>query len=358
MTAKTAAGAFAVQREIHIDAPRERVFELLSSRDRIASWMPATTFEPHVGGKVAFTFAPEGVDWLTIGQVTEFEPPERVAFTWDHPSEPLGAVTEIRFELTPDEGGTRVRLTHTGFVSEEQQIDHDGGWTYFLDRLKVAGEGGTPEIDGDILASRHREAMAELLGEELALRDEVERVAALRRAVPLGPAITKEYAFHADKNTTVTLPELFGKKDNLLVYHLMFHPDDEVPCPMCSLWIDGLNAIAWHVRPRAELVVIAKAPTGKLTAYAKKRGWDKVRVLSSYGTTFNRDFRAEDGAGDQVPAISAFRRTSDGIHHFYQKFAANGDTYRGIDLYTPVWNLFDLLPDGRGEGNAQHVYPE
>ena len=94
-----------------------------------------------------------------------------------------------------------------------------------------------------------------------------------------------------------------------------------------------------------------KAPIAKLRAWARGRGWKNIRLLSSHGTTFNRDFRVEDKREDQVPAISVFTKDKDGtVRHFYQKFAElDAKHNRGIDLLTPVWNLFDLLPSGRGE---------
>ncbi len=49
--------------------------------------------------------------------------------------------------------------------------------------------------------------------------------------------------------------------------------------------------------------------------------------------------------------VSVFTRDDNGsVAHFYTGTALLGpDRYRGIDLFTPVWHLFDLLPDGRGD---------
>jgi predicted dithiol-disulfide oxidoreductase (DUF899 family)/uncharacterized protein YndB with AHSA1/START domain len=357
MTAETVTGAFLVEREVRVQAPRERVFELLSSREGLALWMPVRTLEPRIGGNVEFRFVHErGSEAVAFGEITAYDPPARIAFTWDFKNDPLDARTEVTFDLIAEGEATLVRLTHTGFVDEEERSKHDEGWAYWIGSLKTRGEGQDPGDDRHMLALRHADALAALRAEEIALRDQIERVAASRRRVPLGAPIG-EYTFRGADGAAITLAELFGDESDLLVYHFMFAPDDGLPCSMCSMWIDGFNAVAPHVRDRAEFVVVAKAPIDKLNAWAQQRGWDNIRVLSSFESTFNRDFHAEDPDGDQVSSISVFRRNGDNVHHFYQKFASTEeDGNRGIDLLSPVWNLFDLLPDGRGDWYPSHAY--
>lgn len=67
----------------------------------------------------------------------------------------------------------------------------------------------------------------------------------------------------------------------------------------------------------------------------------------------NADYFAETAAGAQLPAINVFRKTNDGILHFYNAemlYAPSepGQNPRHVDLIWPLWNLFDLTPDGRG----------
>lgn len=357
MTAKTIAGAFVVEREIRIQAPRERVFGLLSSREGFALWMPVAILEPRVGGTVEFRFVPEaGGEAIACGEITVYDPPSRIGFTWDFKGDPLDARTEVTIDLIPEGVATLVRLTHTGFVEAEEAEKHAEGWEYWLGRLNARGEGKDPGDDRSTQGLLHFEAVAALRNEEIALKDHVERVAEQRRQVPLGAPLA-DYTLRADEDTTIKLSELFGDKDDLLVYHFMFAPDDELPCNMCSMWIDGFNAVASHVDDRVEFVVVAKAPIDKLRAWAKQRGWDKIRVLSSFESTFNHDFHAEDGDGNQTPSISVFHRNGEGVYHFYQKFAElDENNNRGIDLLSPVWNLFDLLPEGRGDWYPSHKY--
>lgn len=188
--------------------------------------------------------------------------------------------------------------------------------------------------------------------EEIELRHHAERVAAMRRKLPPGDPVKEDYVFTEASGKQVKLSQLFERgKNELFVYHYMFAPKDSKPCPMCTLWCDGYDRIEPYVRQRAPFVLVTKAPIEKLRRWAKGRGWKNVRLASSYGTKFNRDMKVEDKQENQLPAISVFTKDRNGtVRHFYQKSAImNARTNRGIDLLTPVWNLFDLLPSGRGE---------
>ena len=138
-----AAAALVVEQTIHIEAPRPRVFELLTNAAEIARWMPVVTFEPRVGGRLEFVKG----EWEAEGEVIEFEPPRAVAYTWDWRNQPLGAQTEVRFELEEDAGGTIVRLSHRGFPEPAQRESHSHGWSHYALRLKTVAEGGDPGPD-------------------------------------------------------------------------------------------------------------------------------------------------------------------------------------------------------------------
>lgn len=221
----------------------------------------------------------------------------------------------------------------------------------------------------------YRQARAELLAAEIALKDEIERVAALRRALPMGMPVP-EYLFREGpmdlrRNdpadfADVRLADLFTDgHETLIVDHLMFAAGDTEPCVMCSMWADGYNAIAPHIAQQASFVLVAKVEIGMLRRVAKQRGWDRIRLLSSHDNTFNRDFNMESASGDQQPGLSVFTRAADGtVFHRYSvgaELGANelpGTDGRGIDLYSPVWHLLDLTPEGRGDWYPGHAYME
>ncbi len=209
--------------------------------------------------------------------------------------------------------------------------------------------------------SEYRAARDELLRAEIELRDQVERVAELRRKLPMGAPIKEDYVFEEgppdfrDTQTVnpIRLSELFEPgKNSLILINFMFAPADEVPCVMCNMWADGYDAIAPHVEQRANFVLVARTDIKKLRAWAASRSWQHIRLLSSLNNTFNQDYLAEID-NSQKPSITVFHKDDSGqIRHFYSIEAhwtpRPGDP-RHIDLYSPVWNLLDLTPEGRGE---------
>ncbi len=208
----------------------------------------------------------------------------------------------------------------------------------------------------------------ELLAAEIALKDQVERVATLRRELPVGMRMP-DYVFREgppdlDQNDPaqfreVRLSDLFTDgHDMLIVDHLMFAAEDDEPCEMCSMWADGYNAVTPHIMQRASFVLVAKAEISKLREFARQRGWDRIRLLSSHDTTFNHDLGMEQADGSQNPGLSVFTRTPDGAVYHRYTIGAEFDEHnnRGIDPYTPVWNLFDLLPQGRDDWYPSHDY--
>jgi predicted dithiol-disulfide oxidoreductase (DUF899 family) len=204
---------------------------------------------------------------------------------------------------------------------------------------------------------RYRDARSELLQAEIDLRAQVERVAAMRRELTPGGELKEDYAFEEiasdGKAGTVRLSELFeDSKTSLFVYSFMYGPKMASPCPMCSSIIDGLNGNARHITQRINLAVVARSPIERIMAFAKARGWNSVRLLSSANNSYNADYFGETAAGDQYPMANVFVRRNGGIHHFWgaEMLYANleGDP-RHMDLMWPLWNVLDATPEGRGD---------
>jgi predicted dithiol-disulfide oxidoreductase (DUF899 family) len=220
-------------------------------------------------------------------------------------------------------------------------------------------EGSEPpaQLWPDGAGGDYASARKELFEKERALRDHVREVAAARAELPRG-ALMPEYVFEADEPVRrPTLLDLFGDSDQLLVYHLMFHPDDDEACPMCSLWVDGLHGVAHHIARSTSFVVIGKAPLEKLRRWAHRRGWDGLRIVSSHGNSFNADMQIEGERGGQWPGVSTFERDGAEVRHVITQTAPMPGGGRGIDLLSPVWHALDLLPAGRGEWLPDNEYP-
>jgi len=216
----------------------------------------------------------------------------------------------------------------------------------------------------DYLARREELRLA-----EIELMRQREQVAALRRRLPDG-ATVDDYVFQEgpadlDAGDTparpVRLSELFsGPGRSLVVYHLMYGKRQTSPCPMCTMWIDGFNGAAPHLGENVDFAIAAAADPPALRAHARRRGWRNLRLLSCGDSTFKYDLGSEDDQGNQDSAISVFTHDGqDTLRHFYTTHPRMADDIdqRGIDLLSPVWNILDLTPQGRGDWYAELSYP-
>jgi predicted dithiol-disulfide oxidoreductase (DUF899 family) len=202
----------------------------------------------------------------------------------------------------------------------------------------------------------YRTAREKLLAAELELREQIERVAAMRRGLPAGPRVP-DYEFF-DGAERVKLSQLFAPgKPYLVMYHFMYWQDDDEFCPMCSMWVDGWDGVAHHVSQLANIVAATLAPVDKVQAWKADRTWQRLRILADADPSFARDTGAEDGAGNPIPTVLVFAQTPDGIRHVLTAHAEFTDgSHRGIDQLCPTWHILDLLPSGRGEWNAGNAY--
>jgi predicted dithiol-disulfide oxidoreductase (DUF899 family) len=156
--------------------------------------------------------------------------------------------------------------------------------------------------------------------------------------------------------TDVRLSELFAPgKDSLAVYSFMFPRDldHDGPCPSCTEFLDSFDGVVEHADQRVNVAVVAKAPLPRILAHAQRRGWRRLRLLSSAGNTYNRDYLGETEDGAQIPMLNVFRRDGDAIRHFWASelmFAPTepGQDPRHSDTIDPLWGLFDFMPEGRG----------
>jgi len=213
----------------------------------------------------------------------------------------------------------------------------------------------------DHASDAYKQQRAALLAAEEALRDQVEKVAALRRSLPNDTPVPEDYTFTElvdGAARPVRLSDLFGDHDVLTIVHYMWAPKDANPCPMCSLWTDSYNAVQEHLQQRTAFAVAAKKDIETLAAFAREKGWTGTRFVSTGGTSFNSDFGMEDADDSQRPGVSVFTKAADGsVRHFYTISAIMGEgSYRGMDLTSPVWSYFDLLPEGRGDFMPRFAY--
>jgi len=202
----------------------------------------------------------------------------------------------------------------------------------------------------------YRAARDRLLEQEIQLRRAMEEVAVSRRALPPGGLVPEDYAFDDAR-----LSELFAPgRDSLLIYSFMYprdplddRPGDpEGPCASCVALLDQLDGTVEHLEQQANFAVVAKAPLARVRELAEQRGWRRLRLLSSEGNSYNRDYGAETEEGHQRPMLNVFHRDGDEIRHFWgsELFYAPvepGQETRHVGTIEPLFNMLDFIPEGR-----------
>jgi predicted dithiol-disulfide oxidoreductase (DUF899 family) len=109
--------------------------------------------------------------------------------------------------------------------------------------------------------------------------------------------------------------------------------------------------------------VVAKSPLSRIQAFAEERAWHRLLLLSSAANSYNHDYLAETAQGAQRPMLNVFHRDGQTIRHFWgsELFYAPtepGQDPRHVGALEPLWNLFDLTPEGRpNDWDEQLSYP-
>jgi uncharacterized protein YndB with AHSA1/START domain len=140
-------GPFVVEREVQIAAPPATVFAFLTDPDKIMRWIGTeATVEPHLDGLYLVNVTGKDV---AQGRFTEVIPVHRLAYSfgWQGREKTPPESSLIEIDLLDREGGTLLRMTHSGLSDAETRDAHEDGWTHYLARLAVAAAGGDPGID-------------------------------------------------------------------------------------------------------------------------------------------------------------------------------------------------------------------
>lgn len=140
-----------IEREIHIEASVEVVFDVVSSPEHLREWWPDEAELPGVpgeAGRIGFGDPSQGdLTWVQF-TVVDAEPPRRFSFRWTHDEGTIPGPDNsllVVFELEPAGTGTLLRMTESGFrergwdeaKAAAQHAEHVTGWDHFLPRLGV-----------------------------------------------------------------------------------------------------------------------------------------------------------------------------------------------------------------------------
>jgi predicted dithiol-disulfide oxidoreductase (DUF899 family) len=211
-------------------------------------------------------------------------------------------------------------------------------------------------------------ARKDLLAKEKEASHAKDALDAARRALPM-VEIDKKYSF-AGPDGAAGLPDLFGGRRQLIVYHFMWRhaesgfPGEDQGCPTCSVVADNIGDQS-HLRScDTTLVLVSRAPLASIERFQRRMGW-QVPWYSSHGSDFNYDFHVSFNeevapleynykdksalerdmrfirSGRDAPGVSVFLRDGDRVYHTYSAYA------RGLDPLVGTYHWLDLTPLGR-----------
>jgi predicted dithiol-disulfide oxidoreductase (DUF899 family) len=199
-------------------------------------------------------------------------------------------------------------------------------------------------------SSEYRSARNALLAEEIELRRHIEHVASQRRALPKGGKMPQDFEFFSETGP-IRLSSLFGGKDTLMVYSMMYGPQRKSPCPMCTSFLSAWNGIAVNLRERAAIAVTARSPIERLREFKTQRGFVNLPIFSDTSGGYTCTYVSAEDA--DVPGFSVFTRRNGSICHFYSaemsgEMSDPGQDPRGAPDLDPLWSMLDWTPEGRG----------
>jgi uncharacterized protein YndB with AHSA1/START domain len=141
--------ALTVRRETQIAAPPATVFAFLTDPEKILSWMGAeATTQAHPGGLYLVKNV-GGHGRAARGEFREVVPVHRLAYSfgWEGSAETPPGSGLVEIDLIDRDGGTLLRMTHSGLPDAAQCAAHDRGWAHYLGRLAMAAAGRAPGVD-------------------------------------------------------------------------------------------------------------------------------------------------------------------------------------------------------------------
>jgi uncharacterized protein YndB with AHSA1/START domain len=125
--------------------PPAKVWRALTQASLVGEWLMKNDLQPVVGHHFNFRAEPQG-GWngVTDCEVLEVEPLSRLVYSWKSSGEQAatGINSVVTWTLTPAEGGTQVRMEHSGFRPQDEQFYRGAnyGWQQMVAGLeRVAG---------------------------------------------------------------------------------------------------------------------------------------------------------------------------------------------------------------------------
>jgi predicted dithiol-disulfide oxidoreductase (DUF899 family) len=184
-----------------------------------------------------------------------------------------------------------------------------------------------------------RTALDNLLVKEKVATRQFDALAAERRRLPM-VRLEKSYVFEGARGK-VSLGRLFEGRRQLIVYHFMYGPDEQSPCPGCSRRMDDVGNLAHLHARQTTFVAVARSAYPTLAALRKRKRWT-LPFYSSGESEFNVDMGVTVNDDDDF-GISIFFR--DDAQTIYRTYFTGG---RGVEP-AGFRALLDMTPYGRQE---------
>lgn len=166
---------------------------------------------------------------------------------------------------------------------------------------------------------------------------ERDKLNAQRRRLPM-VEIKQNYLFEGP-NGQQTLLDLFEGRQQLVIYHFMYHPSNDTFCKGCSFVGDQIPHLS-HVNARnTSFAFVSHAPMKSIRRHKKRMGWDMPWV-SAWKNNFNADLGID---GNREHAMSVFIRDGKRIYRTYYTGA------RGVEYMGTPFAILDFTPWGRQE---------
>jgi len=119
-----------------------------------------------------------------------------------------------------------------------------------------------------------------------------------------------------------------------------------------SVRISGAaTAASRRSRTVVNATVVARSPIERLVAFKKERGWRNLRLYQDLNGAYSKDYFGVAPDGSDIPAYNVFTRQGGTIRHFWGGEMTEGDPGqdpRGAPDLSPLWNILDVTPEGRG----------
>ena len=181
--------------------------------------------------------------------------------------------------------------------------------------------------------------LKELEAQLVKLNEEIEQVRAQQV-----PVEVENYIFQT-LNGSVSLSELFGQREQLMLIHNMGSQ-----CRFCTLWADGINGHLPHLESVLSVVLVSHESPAYQRKFAIDLGW-RCNLASHGGGQYIKD-QCVFGQADNYAGAVVYRKDGDKIMRL------NRAPFGGGDQFNAFYGLMSLADFDSNAWEPQYHYDE